>query len=88
MPFVGPQTRALTNPIHIAVLDLDLIKSSDIAMSYNVPRVCDIGLLHSYSLRCLKPSVLRRIVPPDSDSAMDGAVLNFTRNASNAQNKN
>jgi len=32
--------------------------NSDMDISANVPRVCDVGLLHSYPLRCCKPSVM------------------------------
>ena len=35
----------------------------DLVVSSNVLRVCDVGLLHSYSLRCCKPSVIRRSGP-------------------------
>ncbi len=62
--------------------------TSKIAMSYNVPRVPEVRLLLSYSLRFWEHAVLRRIVPRDSDSAMDGAALSITRNDSKAQNKN
>ena len=47
-------------------------------ISANVPRIPEVCILHSYSLIFWEYAVLRRIVPPDSDSAMDGADLNFT----------
>jgi len=52
-------------------------------MSPNVPRIPEVWLLLSYPLRFWEYAVLRRIVPPYSDSAMDGAALNFTSNDSN-----